>query len=152
AKDALKHWRILAAENSARAAHDVIARGRIRPLGTDTFHLERVLGPLANAQKVIKVRLSGDSSLLSFPRLVVPRGPITELAVTADFRGTSGSLNVLKVIGTYHDREGRSQEVTLGQGLKPTLRFDRPIASDPIGLYAIVDGTVEAVDFTVATP
>jgi nucleoside phosphorylase len=150
--DAKIYWRRLATENSVRMAIEIIQRGRIRPLNTDRFYLDLTKGSPAEAWSVLKEKSVG-AAALAFPRLVIPEGPITELRLNYSARDNNGPLPILVAKVRYTDRAGETATMDIkGDKLSWKIEWPRsPIGPQPIGLFFLVQGTPQVVDFKVST-
>lgn len=149
-EDTKRYWRELAKQNSARVALALIRRGRIRPLGTDEFRLDPVLGPPGEARDRIRDASAPGVAYLAFPRLVVPAGPLTEFRLTVKARSNAGPLSVRVLLLEFLDRDGKRQQVEVRNDTPVELM--RPIAAHPVGAYALIAEAASDVEFEASTP
>ncbi|HVT15207.1 MAG TPA: hypothetical protein VHQ90_03365 [Thermoanaerobaculia bacterium] len=108
--DSQGSWRTLAKENSARLVLQVIRRGRIRPLETDQFELDPSPGSPADARIVIPDPTASGVSFLHFPRLLVPRGPLTEIGFAAEAFAGVEPIGIAKLVVQYVDYDGAAKQ------------------------------------------
>ena len=149
-EDAKGYWRELAKENPARLVLALIRRGRIRPQRTDEFSLDSRVGSPAQAREMIRDVSTPGVSYLSFPRLVVPSGPLTEVQIGIEACNEAGRLGIIKVVTEYSDRNGIWKKLETQDGA--SVHLTEPVAPVPIGVYALVRGVASSVAFTVASP
>jgi hypothetical protein len=111
-------------------------------------NLERNAPPTAAAQII------GPASRVAFqafPRLVLPRGPLTALRIDIEAAGAAGvPIDVLKHVVTYATAQGprRSEGVSPGQ----RVEIAETILPHPIGVYLMLRETPTGVRFRVTTP
>jgi nucleoside phosphorylase len=152
-EDAKQYWRDLAKENSVRLVLELIRRGRIRPLCTDQFDLDLTLGSPAEAREVISDVGSPPISYLAFPRLVVPKAPMTELQIGIEVDGMHDErvvrLPISKKVVVYQNREGNRARF---EDTKPEILLESPISAGPIGIYVLVRGKPCKVTFHESSP
>jgi nucleoside phosphorylase len=152
--DAKKYWRVLAAENSVRVALQLITRGQIRPLYTDLFSIDTTLGSPAEAMSLIGEGTTPGHSLCAFPRLVVPRGPLTELSIaihaSGELEGQECNLEVIRFVTQYHARGERRVSERLA-GTKE-YKLSKILRAKPIGAYFLLRGVPQKVTFVVRSP
>ncbi|MFA5897548.1 MAG: 5'-methylthioadenosine/S-adenosylhomocysteine nucleosidase [Hyphomicrobium sp.] len=148
--DRLGHWRTLAKENPVRLALAMLRRGRLRALQTDQYGIDVAIGSPVSARGVFG-QVSPGMALLAFPRLIVPRGPLTRLQLEVDVQGKNGPVEILQRAVQYRTPDGlRRSEATL---VPPDDRA-RPetIEPSPVALYLMLRETPTSVRFTVETP
>lgn len=128
----------------------VLRRGRLRSLGTDQFTLDVTKGPLDEARRRISRSASPGHAFLSFPQLVMPKGPITRLRIAVDVRGDAAQLPVIQWSVEYQAKDAaRARRTQDGGG---EIRFEEPMLPGPIGVTVMVRGEPARARFTVATP
>lgn len=141
-EDEKGYWRELAKENSVRFALSLIERGRIRPLHTDEFDLDLTRGSAGDFRSKIPDPASGGISGLAFPKLVVPKGPLTHLLlrlqVFGEHEGTQSQLDVIKGVVEYTRLDGNRSQTTWEGACIPALPF---LAAEPVKLYLMIRGT-----------
>lgn len=143
-------WRRLAAEGAARLTAECLRRGRLRSLHADEFEIDPNIGHVSDTRRVIPDVAIPGSSYLGFPRLVVPKGPMTELEIVVDMKGKEESLGLVKVVLLFADRAGEKRgEVLENKQCPVSIRLDQLLAPSPIGLYVLVDGAVAQANFVV---
>jgi nucleoside phosphorylase len=146
--DAIGFWRALAAENSARLALAIIQRGRLRANLTDQFELDLTKSPPYEVRTVIKSATVPGVGLPGFARLVVPKGPLTQLVIRATPTLGGEPVQILEVRVVYHAKGRRiEQELTGGDVVVFDLR--EPLDSQPIGLYMLTKQAPDKIDFEV---
>src|SRR5262249_22312507 len=151
ATDTQGHWRELAKENSARLVLGLIGPGRVCPLLTDQFDMDTTPGSPADARAIIEKVAAPGVSYRAFPRLVVPKGPLTELHIGIEVYEADAPLAVNECKVRYTDREGNIQiKPMTGQQLTFYLR--EPIFPAPLGVYALIPKTPKRIRFTVSSP
>lgn len=148
--DAMKYWRELAKEAPARLVLEMIRCGKIKPIQTDQFTLDPALGSIADTRQVIQRVASPGNSYVGFPRLVVPKGPLTTVQVEVAVSGEDGPLGIAELVIKYVDREGKNRsEVVNAPPYRVELNQLLPPA--PIGVYMLVLGEASQIKFTVVT-
>lgn len=145
AADELVYWRELAAENSARLALAMIQRGRIRPLQTDQFEFDLYRGDAADARRRIQGAVSVGMSLLAFPRLVKPLGPLTHFRLDILPHGPAEPLEVIEMVIEYENCHGRPRIEKVERS--STAEIAEPIAASEIGVYLLIGGQPDQIEF-----
>lgn len=155
-KDAMKIWRILASQGSAMLARCVMGRGRFRPIHTDEFDTDDALAEPSTAREVLGTPVSSAPQFIAFPRLVVPRGPLTELKISAQFVLKDGSETAAEGRVEYVTLEGQKRQMNLNRGqhvFHITGRDARDrIAAQPIRVYFRLNTQAVSARFEVTTP
>jgi nucleoside phosphorylase len=156
-KDAMKIWRILASQGSAMLARRVMERGRFRPLHTDEFDVDPGLDEPSAARNILGTPVSGAPQFIAFPRLVVPLGPLTELAISVRFvlkDGREIAPSQGRVDYVTCDGQERQTDLKRGQQVLSITGRDAKdrIAAKPIRAYYRLDEQATGAQFTVATP
>ena len=153
AEDAKGYWREMAKENPVRLILGMIRRGSIRPLNTDQFYLDPTAGSVADARgKILDVSSPG-SSYLAFPRLVVPKGPLTGLDLCIAANGNQGHLPVHKLVVEYWDYRRSRKEKTIDcpecaeRPGEYRVHLEEPISAEPVGIYMMIRGTPNRITF-----
>jgi nucleoside phosphorylase len=149
--DRLGHWRTLAKENPVRLALAMMRRGRFRALDTDQFEINLATGSPVAAREVLG-QVSPGMALLAFPRLIVPRGPLTRLHLAMEAHGKNGPIEILQRVVEYLTPTGPRRT---GLALLPEANGDRvpeTIEPRPVALYLMLRETATAIRFTVETP
>ena len=94
---------------------------------------KRITGPLRNPL-----------TPLGFQRLVVPRGPLSELSISAHAQAAGQELRVLHAVLEFWTRgQVRREEWRDG------LRIPGPVDRQPVGLYLLLERSAERVIFKV---
>jgi nucleoside phosphorylase len=146
--DKERHWRELAKENPVRLVLALLRRGRLRPLNTDQYEVDQRNAPPTAAAQII-----GPASRVAFqafPRLVLPRGPLTALRIEIEAAGAAGRIHVLKHVVTYATAQGPRRL----EGKSPVQRVEiaEVILPHPIGVYLMLGETPTSVRFHLTTP
>jgi len=146
--DAKRYWRDLGKENSARLALEMIRRGRIKPLNADQFTLDPTLDSAAEAAKVLTSKSIGTAPL-AFRRLVVPRGPLTELRIEVTPFRMGARLRILEAMIRTLDLTNQPKEYAVEAG-NNSWEIRGPFTASPVELYALVDGEPDRIAFAVS--
>jgi nucleoside phosphorylase len=146
--DAFVSWRALATENSARLALAIMRRGRLKPQQTDQFKLDTTVASIEVTKERIPDHIRRGFSLLGFPQLVIPKGPLTSLAIqirAVDANG--GTICFAKQVAEYMSgAQRRRSEFAGGASQFATTDVIDPL---PIGLYLLAEGKVAKIIFEV---
>lgn len=122
AHDEKNYWRQLAAENSTRLALAMIQRGLIRPVQTDQFEFDLYRGSISDARERIQGAVSKGMSLLAFPRLCRPLGPLTGFRLDVTPEGQNGPLQIIEiVVGTRIAKGNYRKQASKGLRLWKSL-------------------------------
>ncbi len=150
-EDEKKYWRQLAAENSIRTVLALIRSGRIRPLRTDEFTIDVTRSTAAEARNRISRPASPGVSLLGFPQLILPKGPLTQLTIEiAAIADNDQYLRIIDGIAEYRDARGELVSVPF---LTTVQRITlKGIGLAPVGLYLMLAGTAARIQFRIEGP
>jgi hypothetical protein len=150
AVDASGYWRELAKETPAKLVLEIIKRGKIRPIRTDQFSLDLTPGSVAEARQVIQRVSAPGNSYLAFPRLVIPKGPLTGIRIEVAASDKSGLLELAELVIRYVDRQGKNRSEVLNT---PPYMFDltQPLPGAPLGVYLLTIGEACQIKFSVIT-
>jgi hypothetical protein len=149
-EDAKGYWRELAKENPVRFLMALIRRGRIRALRSDEFMLDPTAGTPAEARAVIKDVSAPGVSLLAFPSLVGPLGPLTELTIGMEARDPHGGiLSIIAMVVVFVDHHDAKRQMRIEHQVR--IKLPGPIGRDPIGVFALVQGTAAKIVFDATT-
>src|SRR6185437_4108538 len=154
ALDAIKHWRTLAEENSVRLVLELIRRGKIRPLHTDMFSLDRTQGPPAMAMSEIRQGATPGNSYCAFPRLIVPQGPLTELSIrvqaSGEFENKQGDLAVTRFLVKYRARGETVPSTQFVNGNE--FKLNKTLRPFPVEVYLLLRGEPRTITFQASSP
>jgi hypothetical protein len=149
--DEKEYWRKLANENSSRLALALIESGRIKPLRTDEFAVDVTRGSVAEVRDRITRPASDGVSVLAFPKLVLPKGPLTQL--TVEITATTGAGQRLRVIEAIAEHVNlRTEPVAANFPAESYAVTLKNIGPSPIGLYFMLGGTAEQLRFRISGP
>jgi nucleoside phosphorylase len=149
--DEKEYWRKLANENSIRLALALIESGRIKPLRTDEFAVDVTRGSVAEVRDRITRPASDGVSVLAFPKLVLPKGPLTQL--TVEITATTGAGQRLRVIEAIAEHVNlRTEPVAANFPAESYAVTLKNIGPSPIGLYFMLGGTAEQLRFRISGP
>ncbi len=145
--DKIGCWREMALENSSNFLFGLLSSGKFRALNTDQFKLDLTTGATALACDRIKDSVSpGNGAFLSFPKLVVPCGPLTKLKIEITVEGKNEQLNINKLVVEYLDWHQKKQSISINSGV---CELSGPILQSSIGLYLLASGTPKSILFSV---
>jgi len=150
AVDALGYWRELAKETPARLALEIIRRGKIRPVRTDQFYLDPTQGSVAETRAVIQRVSAPGNSYLGFPRLIVPKGPLTGIRIQVAVSGKDGTLDLAELVIRYVDREGKIRSEVVNAP-PYAVELSQHLPATPLGLYMLILGEASQIRFIVET-
>jgi len=145
--DAVRFWRELAKENSARLAIELVRRGTIKPLGTDEFTPDVRTGSPGEAREMIRNVSAPGTAYLAFPRLLTLKGPLTELHIRFEAEGENSSLKVFNAVLQYSVRDGRRvrEEVESAN----SIDIEQTIIGSTIGLYIMLSASPAKINFKI---
>lgn len=145
--DAVRFWRELAKENPARLAIELVRRGKIKPLATDEFIPDVRTGSPGEAREMIRSVSAPGTAYLAFPRIVMPKGPLTELHIRFETYGDHGELQVFRAVLEYAVRDGRRvrEEVESAN----SIDIDHTIFGSTIGLYLMLSASPTKIIFKI---
>jgi nucleoside phosphorylase len=150
-EDEKNYWRQLANENSIRLCLALVESGRIKPLRTDEFAVDVTRGSVAEVRNRITRPSSGGISVLAFPKLVSPKGPLTRLAIEVTaITATGQSLRVIEGIAEH--RNMRNEQVKAHFPEDSHVVALKDISAVPIGLYVMLSGTAARLQFRISGP
>jgi len=145
--DAVRYWRELAKENPARLAIELIRRGKIRPLATDQFIVDIRCGSPGEAREVIRSVSAAGTAYLAFPRLITPKGPLTELHIQFEARSDMGPLKVLQAVLEYTVKDAKRVRQTAESA--DAIHVEHTILGSRIGLYFMLSASPATVSFRI---
>jgi hypothetical protein len=129
----------------------LIESGRIKPLRTDEFAVDVTRGSVAEVRDRITRPASDGVSVLAFPKLVLPKGPLTQL--TVEITATTGAGQRLRVIEAIAEHVNlRTEPVAANFPAESYAVTLKNIGPSPIGLYFMLGGTAEQLRFRISGP
>jgi nucleoside phosphorylase len=150
-EDEKNYWRQLAIENSIRLGLALIGSGRIRPLRADEFGVDVTRSSVAEVRNRIARAASPGVSFLGFPRLVLPRGPLSRLSITVEAITDDGKE--LKIFdGLVEYLNARNERITSHFPVDSRTITLSEISLGPVGLYLMLSGTAARVQFRISGP
>jgi hypothetical protein len=150
-KDAIGYWRDLAKENAVSLALELIRRGRIRPLQTDQFDIDDTIEDAGKARNIITEVSKPGVSYLLFPRLIVPRGPMTEALIKFEIFDENDHLEIIKMVLLYHDAGGNAKRYWR-ESLPFEFELHELIAPKPLGVCLLIRGKPFTIRIAVSSP
>jgi nucleoside phosphorylase len=150
-EDEKVYWRQLANENSIRLALALIESGRIKPLRTDEFAVDLTRASVAKVRDRISRTASDGFSALAFPKLVLPKGPLTQLTIEITATTDAGQhLRVFEAIAEHINM--RTEPVKAHFPAESHALTLKNIGPAPIGLYFMLGGTAKQLLFRISGP
>jgi nucleoside phosphorylase len=149
--DGLGHWRTLAKENPVRLALAMMRRGRFRALDTDQYEINLTTDSPVAARDVLG-QVNPGMALLAFPRLIVPRGPLTHLHIAMEAHGETGPIEILQRVVEYWTTNGPRRTGLTRFPVGDGGRAPETIEPRPVGLYLMLRETPTEIRFMVETP
>lgn len=143
-------WRKLALQNAASFVVEMIKQGRFPALDTDKFELSDEKGGPSQARELINMPVSNGEvvSFLSFPKLVIPHGPLTGITIGAAAFSEGRPLEIRYLAVRYTNNHGRQTVTKKGSHI---FREQGHIGVDPIRVYLMIMGGADTLKFTVQT-
>lgn len=123
----------------------MIQRGLIRPVQTDQFELDLYRGSISDARERIQGAVSKGMSLLAFPRLCRPLGPLTGFRLDVTPEGTDGPLQVIEIVVEYENRKGELQKKSVQRS--SIVEIPDEIGGRQISVFLLVDGAPMQIEF-----
>jgi nucleoside phosphorylase len=150
-EDEKKCWRTLATENSIRLVLSLITSGRIKPLRTDEFSLDLTRSTVAELGNRINLSVAPGVAVLGFSRLVLPKGPLTQLAIeiTATDKDNR-TLRIVTGVVEHFDLHGKLVPTTIPADARK-IEIEN-VGPSPVGIYLMLGGTAKQVQFLVHGP
>ncbi|SDP04586.1 5'-methylthioadenosine/S-adenosylhomocysteine nucleosidase [Afipia sp. GAS231] len=150
-EDEKKCWRTLATENSIRLVLSLLRSGRIKPLQTDEFSLDLTRSTLAELGNRINLSVAPGVAVLGFSRLVLPKGPLTRLAI--EITPTSEDNRTLRIVTgvvEHLDLHGKLVATEIPADARK-IEIEN-VGPSPVGIYLMLAGTAKHVHFLVHGP
>lgn len=146
--DGIRFWRELASENSVRLALSIIKRGRLPATLADQFEIDTVAAPVGEARRILTIPTAPGVAFWAFPRLVLPRGPMSRLELTATIASAAGPVQVLEARLVYRS-EGQRIERPVPSASPVQFSTKERIDPQPIELYMMTRTNPDFIAFEV---
>lgn len=143
-------WRKLALQNASNFVVEMIKQGRFPALNTDKFELSGEKGGPSPARELINMPVSNGEvvSFLSFPKLVIPHGPLTGITIAAVAFSEGRPLEIRYLAVRYTNSHERQTVMKKGSHIFHEQGY---IGVDPIRVYLMIMGQADTLKFTVET-
>lgn len=148
--DGIRFWRELASENSARLALSIIKRGRLPATFADQFEIDTTAAPVGEARRIITVPTAPGVAFWAFPRLILPRGPMTRLDFKATLASARGPVQVLEARVVYRS-EGQRIERRVPSATPVQFSTKERIDPQPIELHMMTSTNPDSITLEVGS-